>query len=213
MVTRPLPTKVYHFTRVEHLPSIVAHGLLSDSRAQAADLMKIEVGQQSIKRRRAETPVPVGPGGTVADYAPFYYAPRSPMMHNIHTGKVPSYSDGCDRLIYLATTTQALTTIKDTWVATDRNAVLSHAEFTVDDDRTTEMIDWGVMRVEPCVPVSEHPDRIERRMAEFLVHERVPFGQIMAIGVKSAALKQEVDTILERQDSSLRALVRPAWYF
>ncbi|QNE20014.1 DUF4433 domain-containing protein [Kribbella qitaiheensis] len=35
---------------------------------------------------------------------PFYYAPRSPMMHNIHKGKVPSYQDGCERLIYLATT-------------------------------------------------------------------------------------------------------------
>lgn len=144
---------------------------------------------------------------------PYYYATRSPMMHNIHTGKVPSYRDGCDRLIYLATTTQTLTAGGSSWVATDRNAVLSHAEFSVDDTRLTEMVDWQVMTIEPCVPVSEHPDRIERRMAEFLVHDRVPFAQIMAVGVKSAALRTEVDDMLENHGLSLRALVRPAWYF
>lgn len=213
MVSRPMPTKVFHFTRVEHLSSIVEHGLLSDSRAQAAGLMQIEVGQQTIKERRAETPVPIGPGGVVADYTPFYYAARSPMMHNIHTGKVPSYQDGTDRLIYLATTTQYLLQAESVWVATDRNAVLRTAEFSLDDDRVTDMTDWHVMTVEPCFPVPEHPDRIERRMAEFLVHGVVPFGSVLAIGVKSNDLQVEVDHVLERCGSSLRALVRPAWYF
>lgn len=210
---RPLPTKVYHFTRIEHLTTIVTQGLLSDSQAQSTGLMQVEVGQQSIKRRRAETRVLLGPGGTVADYAPFCYAPRSPMMHNIHTGKVPSYQDGCDRLIYLARTTQALVSANLPWIATDRNAVLSHAEFSVDDTRMTDMIDWHVMTVEPCVPVAEHPDRIERRMAEFLVHERVPFERIMAVGIKSPGLQPEVDELPETHGSPIRAIVRPAWYF
>ncbi|WP_344845139.1 type II toxin-antitoxin system toxin DNA ADP-ribosyl transferase DarT [Kribbella ginsengisoli] len=208
-----MPTKVFHFTRVEHLSSIVESGLLSDSRARAAGLMQIEVGQQSIKQRRAETPVHVGPGGVVADYTPFYYAPRSPMMHNIHSGKVPSYQDGTDRLIYLATTTQQLVHADSTWVATDRNAVLKTAEFSLDDARVTDMIDWQVMTLEPCIPVADHPDRIERRMAEFLVHDTVPFGNLLAIGVKSPDLAAEVDQVLEQHGSSLRALVRPAWYF
>lgn len=175
--------------------------------------MQIEVGQQSIKQRRAETRVLSAPGGTVADYAPFYYAPRSPMMHNIHSGKVPSYRDGCDRLIYLATHTQRLVEAGLTWLATDRNAVLSHAEFSADDARLTEMIDWDVMELERCFPVPEHPDRIERRMAEFLVHEQVPFDQIMAVGVKSTHLQSEVDAILSGHGSSLRGIVRPTWYF
>jgi hypothetical protein len=174
-VSRAIPTKIYHFTRIEHLATILSEGLLCDTLAQQAGLMQIEVGQQPIKQRRAETPVHTGRGGTVADYVPFYYAPRSPMMHNIQKGKVPSYQDGCERLIYLATHTQRLQRAGLPWVATDRNAVLSHAEHTADDDRLTEMVDWHVMTVEPCVPVPEHPDRIERRMAEFLVHQRVPF--------------------------------------
>ncbi|MEU4290796.1 DUF4433 domain-containing protein [Kribbella sp. NPDC026596] len=210
---RPVPTKIFHFTRIEHLPTIVTSGLLSDTRSQEAGLMQIEIGQQSIKRRRAETPVTEPPGGMVADYAPFYYATRSPMMHNIHSGKVPSYQDGCDRLIYLATHTQRLIESGLKWVASDRNAVLSHAEFSTSDRRLTEMIDWDVMELESCYPVPEHPDRIERRMAEFLVHEHVPFDDFIAIGVKTDALKAEVDDTLSAHGSSLRAIVRPAWYF
>lgn len=210
---RPIPTKIFHFTRVEHLPTILSNGLLSDSRAQDAGLMQIEIGQKSIKSRRAETPVRAPSGGVVADYAPFYYAPRSPMMHNIHKGKVPSYQDGCDRLIYLATHSQVLVESGHTWVATDRNAVLSHAEFSDSDDRLTEMVDWDVMELESCFPVPEHPDRIERRMAEFLVLGHVPSTDFLAVGVKTPALKAEVDSILSAQGSSLPAIVRPAWYF
>ncbi|MFK4083533.1 DUF4433 domain-containing protein [Kribbella sp. NPDC020789] len=212
-MTRSFPTKIYHFTRVEHLPTILTAGLLSDSKAQAAGLMQIEIGQQSIKARRAETPVRASSGGVVADYAPFYYAPRSPMMHNIHKGKVPSYQEGCDRLIYLATHTQVLVEAGHTWVATDRNAVLSHAEFSDSDDRLTEMVDWDVMELESCFPVPEHPDRVERRMAEFLVRGQVPFTDFMAIGVKTPMLKTEVDKMLSAHGSSLQAIVRPAWYF
>lgn len=135
------------------------------------------------------------------------------MLHNIHTGKVLSYQDGTDRLIYLATTTQYLVQAESIWAATDRNAVLSTAEFSLDDDRVTDMTDWHVMSIEPCFPVPDHPDRIERRMAEFLVHGTVPFENLLAIGVKSANLKAEVDQVLGQQGSSLRALVRPAWYF
>jgi hypothetical protein len=142
---RPVPTKIFHFTRIEHLPT--------------------------------------------------------------------SYQDGCDRLIYLATQTQRLAESGLTWVASDRNAVLSHAEFSTDDVRLTEMIDWEVMELESCFPVPEHPDRIERRMAEFLVHRQVPFTEFMAIGVKSAPLKIEVDAILSAHRVSLQAIVRPAWYF
>lgn len=33
-MSRPIPTQVYHFTRVEHLASIVRNGLLSDTEVQ-----------------------------------------------------------------------------------------------------------------------------------------------------------------------------------
>lgn len=35
------------------------------------------------------------------------------------------------------------------------------------------------------------PDRMERRMAEFLVHQSVPFGAILSIGVRTAPMRQK----------------------
>ena len=90
---RPTPTPVMHFTRVEHVVDMIEHGLLSDNEAQAEGLLQVEVGNTGIKDRRTRRVVTIPPGGTVADYVPFYYAPRSPMMFSIHCGNVPTYDE------------------------------------------------------------------------------------------------------------------------
>jgi len=87
---RPRPTPVFHFTRVEHLETIAASGLHCDSLAQANGMLTIEVGDTGIKARRSRRLVPLAPGGFVGDYAPFYFAPRSPMMYSIAAGNVPT---------------------------------------------------------------------------------------------------------------------------
>jgi len=45
--------------------------------------------------------VPLAPYGCVADYVPFYFAPRSPMLYKLHKGGVPNYTGGQDPLVYL----------------------------------------------------------------------------------------------------------------
>ena len=95
-MSRPQPTFVVHFTSVDHLGSIATEGLLADTGAQAQGVLEVEIGNTDIKARRARREVPVAPNGVVADYVPFYFAPRSPMMYSIHRGNVPTYQDGCD---------------------------------------------------------------------------------------------------------------------
>lgn len=74
-MARPLPTKVMHFTHIENLPSIVADGLVGDTAAQAPGVLKVEVGEPSIKEARRRRQVDIPPGGVVADYVPFYFGP------------------------------------------------------------------------------------------------------------------------------------------
>ncbi|WP_161983184.1 DUF4433 domain-containing protein, partial [Candidatus Frankia alpina] len=97
------PTPVMHFTHLDHLATIMREGLLSDTEVRRRGLLRTEVGNQGIKRRRRERCVRVPPGGVVADYVPFYFAPCSPMMYVIHQGGVPTYDGGCDDLVYLVT--------------------------------------------------------------------------------------------------------------
>src|SRR5450631_276070 len=105
-MSRPVPTTVLHFTHVNHLASIVEHGLAADSVAQAASLLEVEVGNVGIKQARHDRAVPIAPFGVVADYVPFYFAPQSPMMSAIKHGNVPTYAGGCDDLVYLVTTAE-----------------------------------------------------------------------------------------------------------
>lgn len=211
---RPRPTPVVHFTRVEHLPSILANGLLSDSRAQAEGLLTIEIGNTGIKVQRARRQVPIWPGGSVADYVPFYFAPRSPMLYAIHRGNVPTYQEGCDRLVYLVTSLEALASADLSVLVTDRNAVLEVSDFQpFDASLPDEFIDWELMRSTYWKDTPEFPDRRERRMAECLVHDGVPWEVFAGIAAKSGEVADEVRQMSSDAGFETRVHVRPEWYF
>src|SRR4029079_3294236 len=95
-------TLIYHITHVRNLPSILEQGgLWCDGEAARQDLCATEIAHDHIKQRRARMPVTVGPGGSLADYVPFYFAPRSPMLYAIHQGGVDFYSEGQEEVLHL----------------------------------------------------------------------------------------------------------------
>jgi len=198
---------------VEHLLTIVGSGLHCVRRAQGDGLLAIEVGDTGIKARRATRVVPVDPGGAVADYVPFYFATRSPMMYSIAMGNVPGYADGTGRLVYLATTVERLVELGLDVVLSDRNAVLDYAEFVRlgEGEPDDEFIDWPLMDQVMWNNTEQHPDRMERRMAECLVHGTVPWEAFMAVGAKSQTVNDEAATAIG--DGGPDVLVRPRWYF
>ncbi len=77
----PATVQLLHFTHVGNLTSILRTGqLLSDAVARSQEIEWIDVARHDIKARRRRTPVCVGAGGTLTDFVPFYFAPRSPML-------------------------------------------------------------------------------------------------------------------------------------
>jgi hypothetical protein len=62
-------------------------------------------------------------------------------------------------------------------------------------------------------PTEAEPDRRERRMAECLVHGRVPWDAFTEVAVKTAANEQRALAVLERAQPRLPVSVRPSWYF
>ena len=143
---RPVPTPLYHFTPIGHLATIIERGLLCDMQAVGSGLQSIDVGNRSIKAQRRCRAVLAGPRGVVADYAPFYFAPRSPMMYAIHRGNVPEYTGGTESLVYLVTSVDRLVELGLHLVFTDRNAVLKHAHHTTEVDELDTLIDWQLMQ-------------------------------------------------------------------
>lgn len=166
---RPVPTPLYHFTSVHHLASIIECGLHCDN-STAAGLLAVEVGNRGIKERRRRRAVPVAPRGVVADYVPFYFVPRSPILYAIMMGNVPEYTGGIDPLLYLVTTAERLAELGLPMLFTDRNAVLTTAHFTPHLADLDRLIDWPLMRATMWNNTPSEPDRMERRMAECLVY-------------------------------------------
>jgi hypothetical protein len=209
---RPDPTLLFHFTHLDHLATLPKTGLLCDSAAQASGLIVHEAGKPGVKEQRRGHPVPCPPGGYVADYVPFYYAPRSPTMFVIHKGGVPTYTQTARDFVYLVTTVQILQGKGVPLVFTDRNAALNVAKFSGEENELEGLVDWPLMDSQMWNNTPDDPDRMERRMAECLGFTRVPWSAIGAVVTSDNDRMARVKDLLGAS-APAQLSVLPGWYF
>jgi hypothetical protein len=203
---------LFHFTAVENLSEIVARqALLSDTRTLAEGCLQVEAGDPSIKSRRRSLQVPVGPGGHPSDYVPFYYAPRSPMLYKISCGGVPTYSGGQAPLVYLVCRTTEIVASGRPYVFSDGNCASSITEY-YEDLADLDKLDWDVFNATMWSNTADDPDRMRRRMAEFLVHDHVPLAAVIGVATLDAATRDLVTDILGPSFSA-PITVRRGWYY
>ncbi|MDE1713603.1 DUF4433 domain-containing protein (plasmid) [Chromobacterium amazonense] len=218
----PRPVKLFHITAIANLPAILATGaLLAKNAGAAAGINYQNIAHRGAQSTRASREVPNPPGGRIHDYVPFYFAPRSPMLFAIHGGQV----DGCtlrqDDIVHWVTTVDAVTANGAPFVFYDRNATLRYSVASTDLADLDSLVAWDELLAKPQLDGycqywqnnAKHPDRMERRMAEFLVHERVPLQQMLGLGVYKQAKAEEVRAILDVHGLNLPVKVKQAWYF
>src|SRR5262245_34367144 len=100
---------IYHITHLRNLPSVLEEGgLWCDGEAARRGLCAVAIAHGHIKQRRARRTVPVGPRGSLADYVPFYFAPRSPMLYALHQGGVEGYEGGQEEVLHLVASTDRI---------------------------------------------------------------------------------------------------------
>lgn len=157
--------------------------------------------------------VPICPGGVVADYVPFYFAPRSPMLYVIHKGDVSTYEDGQKGLIYLVIDIGSIVRRTARFVFTDRNAAISYARFENRLDMLDDLVDWSLMEADYWNNTSTDPDRMARRMAEFLVHEKVPWGAFIELAARSREDAARARATLASVSAESVVRVREDWYY
>jgi hypothetical protein len=202
-------------TRIERLPSVIKHGLLPDNECRRQQIAGVEIGYDHIKRRRALRVVPCGASGTLADYVPFYFAPRSPMLYAITRGLVSAEAAYTEQIVYLVSSTQTLREAGLTVIASNRHAELGYAEMTdhdgdLDDD---DFIDWPLMAATYWNNTPDDPDRKERRQAECLVHPRVPWQVIKEVVTKTERARAQVELLMGMAGQSVPVVVSAEWYF
>jgi hypothetical protein len=201
---------ISHFTDVANLPAILTAGEL---RCHAHAPTASDIGDQSIKARRTLVSVTCAPGGKVCDYAPFYYAPRSPMLFSIKSGNVSGVNSDQRPLIYLVSSTEAAYAAGLECVFTDGNAAVAVTSFFNDPVELANVVDWPLMRGRYWFNTADDPDRRRRRMAEFLVHRALPLELVVEFAVYDQRMAAHVATMTAAAGLAQPVSVRRDWYF
>lgn len=209
----PRPTPLYRLIHIENLPRILNQGgmctpnsFLKGSRDYRA------IHNMDIQKIRHQRPIPCGPRETVHDYVAFYFGPRSPMLFQLHTGRVENYNEGQEPLIYAVSTVETIIDAGLEFVFSDGHGIAAFTQwFERFDD--LDKVDWDMVYADYWADRVDDMDRQRRKQAEFLVHRFCPWDVINLIGVFNDNAKRKVERILERHRSSMAVEVRRQWYY
>ncbi len=165
-----------------------------------------------IQNQRNVRPIPCGNLGTIHDYVSFYFGPRSPMLLQLHTGRVPGYDEGQEHLVYVVSTVDTITSLGLGFVFSDGHGIAAYSEW-YDDIADLDKVDWEAVNATYWSDTLEDPDRQRRKQAEFLVHEFCPWDAVQEICAYNGEIKQKVLTIMGKHNISTPVRVSQKWYY
>lgn len=212
MPTAAARPKLYHITPVANLASIVAAGLLSDAVMVGRGGPASMIGMTKLKQRRFTLAVGCHQGDFVADYVPFYFCPRSPMLYMIWKANDPelSYQGGQEPIVHLESDMREVIEWADQhgarWAFSTSNASSRYAEFFASVGELTRL-DWS------AINATQWPQVKEAKQAEFLVREHVPWELVSEIGVYSQSVRDQVEAALTAVSHKPPVTIRRNWYY
>ena len=83
-------TCIYHITPLDNLTSIIQCNGIHCCCKNEQPIGCRNIAYENIQRR-SSTIVQLPPKGTLHEYVPFYFAPRSPMLYTIQKGNVEGF--------------------------------------------------------------------------------------------------------------------------
>ncbi len=174
---------------------------------------RIVIGNTEIITERDNREVACFPGTFVNDYVPFYFSTRTPMLLNIKTGRgVPKRPQS--EIIYLCFKLSDLATDKFQWCFTNGNAAKRISKF-YNDLEGLDQIDWRSIKSTDfgANNADSDEDRVRKKHSEFLVKGKVPIKKLSHIAVLNSAVKAQVETILSRNNLTIKVVVESKFYF
>jgi hypothetical protein len=137
------------------------------------------------------------------------------MLYAIHSQTAQmTYKGGQKPMLHLVTTAQKVEARGLACVFSDRHAVLDYTQFFTNLTKLKTLLDWKAIRANSWGNTLENPDRKERKQAEFLVHEFLPWDFIGNIGVYDSSIETRVRAIIAGLGLNAPPVtVRPDWYY
>jgi hypothetical protein len=201
---------IFRMTHRNNLPWILDNGLhCRDSDKRDANF--VNIGLIELIDKRKSWPVPVSPKGTLSDYVPFYFTPRSMMAYNIHTGRSVPQRDN-DEIVILVTSLIRLRELGVPFLITDRHACATITKYSGDLDHL-KRIDWKILQNSDFSRDNDDPDKTNRYQAEALVHHHMPIDALLYVGCCDDKQKSWADDLISKRKLNLQVQTKRGWYF
>ena len=208
---RPEKALVFRIVHRDHVPWLLDHGLHAPSSGRL-DPAYVPIGSPELIEKRRGRVVPVGTGGTLADYVPFYFPPWSPMLLNVVTGRgVPRRNRG--EIVFLIGSLHDLPAAGIPFVGTDRHAYLKLAQFSTDVGETVRHVDWASLQRRDFRRDPDDPGRFDRYQAECLVWRHLEIRHLRGIACQNDPDRGRLERLVAERGLSLPVRVLPEWYF
>ena len=194
-VLNKIPLKngyIYHMTHIEHLPSILAHGLLSHNNPYK----KHDISNKSAndKRERIE---PIH-NRSVHEYVPFYFNPRNAMLFVVQ-------KEHGDNIVLLEIKKEIL--LLNGVIFTNGNAAAQSLCFAddIDDLLNSSFINWNEVFATSWSDANENVknEKKFKMMAEVLVPDMVPSAMIAGIVCQNPSVCEKVTRILNNNSINI----------
>lgn len=211
----PEPTPIY---RIIHLDNLAVY--LTLNRLYAPNHMPNgappwkKIDDETVQAKRYETALAKGPGGTILDYVPFYFGPRSPMLYRLATRHRVDYTGTQEEIIYLRSTVQEMVAQQRKFVFSDGHGLARYTHW-YDDLKDLDKVDWKTVYAHVWKDTPDDNNRMTRKQAEFLVHDSCGWARILEIGVMTPKMKTRVEEVLKEHPNAKAppVAVQDSWYY
>jgi hypothetical protein len=201
---------IFRITHLDNVPWILRNGIHCRN-SSVRDPNFRAIGDPDLIEKRSNRQVPIGPGGTLSDYVPFYFTPHSPMLYNIKTGRRVAVVPMAE-IVILASSIPKLVETGTPFVYTDRHAYLQAAVYLT-SLKDLDRIDWQLIASRDFQRDANRPDKVERYQAEALVHRHLPVSALIGIACYDSQSRTRLLGIQSEVGVTLRTAVKQDWYF
>ncbi|MFY1665597.1 type II toxin-antitoxin system toxin DNA ADP-ribosyl transferase DarT [Pseudomonas sp. Pseu.R1] len=206
----PQKALLWRIVHRDNLPWILKHGLYAMGAGKFADNY-VGIGNPDLISKRASRHVHIAPGGTLADYVPFYFTPFSVMMKNIHSGWGVQQRPN-EEIVILVSSLYHIQSLGLPFIFTDADAYPDWTGYYADLVHL-DRIDWRLLQHRDFKRDPDDPRKMERYQAEALVHGHVPVAGLLGIICYNEALKRRFELEVRQRRLDLPVHARPGWYF
>jgi len=202
---------IWRIVHRDNIPWILDNGLhCGNGAVQSANW--VHIGNPELTDKRASHPVPVGVGGVLNDYIPFYFTPFSPMLMNIKTGRGGVARRGNDEIVILVSSLPRLGELGLPFVYTNAHAYYGWANFYTEMS-DLDKVDWPILQARDFKRDPDDPAKFERYQAEALIYQHCPVEALIGMVCYTDQVKQQLENALQQRNITMPVHARAGWYF